>query len=160
MSESHIRYRSRWIIWYAIALHLIWALALLTDPQAGSATAVSGTVSFWIGSAVLAAFSYIVASALSVVSLVRDQHDMKNLLLVLPQQALLMMSATSAYQAMLAGHFADGVARPFWFLVADQSPAVIVATLHTCSILEPYLRALAHDFINSRLRRNLPEEPR
>jgi hypothetical protein len=55
--------------------------------------------------------------------------------LMVPQQFLLFISAGGAIQAMVEGQFADGTIRSVYFLLADQSPAVLAAIGHTLAIV-------------------------
>lgn len=120
----------RLIVVYAIALHTTWALCLLIDPAAAGATAM-------FSAKVLGAFAgamiYLAVSAMALMSL--SQVGVWRPLLMLPQQTLLVMSSIMATQAMWMGHFADGVARSHFFIIADQSPAVIAMAIHTYAVV-------------------------
>lgn len=118
------------IITYAIALHLVWAIALFYDPAAGNATAVH-TLILMVGRDI-ATWSYFVGAGLAVLGLILIGPAA--FLCLLPQQFIMMVSAGGALWAMHLGQFADGVQRDHAFLIADQSPAVIAATLHTVAI--------------------------
>ena len=127
-----------WIIWYAVALHVVWGLMLLSQPAAAWVTAVNGVTRIVPTSA--AALLFIVVGAVASAALLRVLPARFSLLAVLPQQALLIMSASAAIQAMARSSFADGVVRPRAFLIADQLPAVLIAVLHTAAILDLHLR--------------------
>lgn len=58
-----------------------------------------------------------------------------NVLMLMPQQLLLYMSAGGAAEAILTGHFADGVIRSRAFLLADQCPMVLIAIFHTWAMM-------------------------
>lgn len=62
------------------------------------------------------------------------------LFFLLPQQLVLICAAFGAVQCMITGTFADGVVRSTPFLVADQSPAVIAAVLHTLAVWMNFIR--------------------
>src|ERR1041385_1501565 len=53
---------------------------------------------------------------------------------LLPQQALFIMSSWASLHAMVRGMYADGVARPFSFISADQAPNVFAAVVYTVAI--------------------------
>jgi hypothetical protein len=55
--------------------------------------------------------------------------------LLLPQQFLLLVSGFAALHAMILGQFADGVVRAHTFLIADQSPILLVAIFHTVALV-------------------------
>ena len=52
------------------------------------------------------------------------------MLLLLPQQTILVISASGALRAAVQGHYADGVARPGAFILADQLPVVVLMLCH------------------------------
>ena len=56
--------------------------------------------------------------------------------LLLPQQALLYLAAWGGLQAILEGEYADGVTRPYSFILTDQLPMMLFALIHTIAILE------------------------
>ena len=67
------------------------------------------------------------------------------LLSFLPQQFIMLLSSGGAIHAMVVGHFADGIARSNAFLLADQSPTIILVIFHTWAMVliclhgEPYI---------------------
>jgi len=120
------------IFCYAIVLHLVWAACMFFDPETVSATAVSGPYavlrSIWlldwvlVCAAIMGAIGIFMPMPLSV-------------MLLLPQQTLLQMSAAAAVGAMVASQFADGVTRPRGFITADQIHIVLAALLHAAAII-------------------------
>ena len=123
------------IILYAVALHLSWGVLLLLNESAGWATAVH-SVLVWIGSEYATAAVMFAVAIAAVAGLHRRlAHSLWGVGLMLPQQAVLFMSAVGAIQAMALSSFADGVVRPNPFIIADQLPAVLIAILHTIGIL-------------------------
>jgi hypothetical protein len=139
-------YRTRFVIWFAILLHLVWAGCLMNSASPLGVTAIFGLRAFGFNVPAIV-FVLITASLFAAMSLIRDKHDITNLVMVLPQQCLLVLSANSALHAMMTGAFADGVPRPTEFMVADQAPAIILATLHACAVVEPYIRTLLEDTV-------------
>lgn len=75
-------------------------------------------------------------------SLVERRLSLMSLLLIIPQQLTLLLSALGACFAISASAFADGVVRPRLFIAADQLPAILSALFHTCAIVETYMRPL------------------
>lgn len=61
---------------------------------------------------------------------------MRTLAALLPQQALLTLSAYAAVSAITAAHYGDGLMRPRVFILADQAPAMIALVLHTAALIE------------------------
>lgn len=117
---------------YAILLHVAWAVIILVDDAAVNATAVNALFR-WIHPAPLLALVIGVAAALAIVGLFTRVPWI--VLLLMPQQILLMMSAAGAIEAIWIAQFADGVIRPRAFLAADQLYSVLAAIGHTVAII-------------------------
>lgn len=112
----------------AITLHLVWATLLLIDPAAVNATSVNAIFKFIHSPTELAFALYSVAILASFGLFTKIPWIV---LLLLPQQIALMMSAAGAIDAMWLAQFADGVSRPRTFLIADQLYSVLLAMGHT-----------------------------
>jgi hypothetical protein len=120
------------IVIYAIMLHFMWAATLIFNHAAGNATSVHTLLIFMdIPWAILTYFS---VALLAIVGLFYEKGLMKPLCL-LPQQFIMLLSAGGSIWAMWLGQFADGIQRSHEFLIADQSPSVIAAILHTFAII-------------------------
>lgn len=115
----------------AVALHFIWATILMVDQDALGATALSALHRHipmpWL--------MWVIATAALMALLALVVRAPLFLLMLLPQQILLMMSAAGAVEAIWLGQFADGVVRSRGFLAADQCYSIIVAIGHTAAII-------------------------
>ncbi len=141
-----MRIRPSWIIWYAVLLHALWGVLLLAGPSPYGATAVhvySGVPRF-----ALAAFLFL-ASGLAAWSITWPRPSWPSLAALLPQQALLTVSAYSALLAVIEAHYADGVIRPRLFILADQAPVILTMMLHTAAVVELHARRPAEDVLRS-----------
>jgi hypothetical protein len=119
------------MVLYAVVLHLVWAAMLLVDNQVSAVTAIASLrYVFPFPFAVLV----MIWCALSAFSAFYVRNGYWAAGLMVPQQFLLFISAGGAIQAMVEGQFADGTIRSAYFLVADQSPAVLAAIGHTLAI--------------------------
>lgn len=127
-------------IWYAVALHGLWCIGLLISTDPMGATAVHGPAMLFPNRFGLAIV--LVAVAGCAIGGIFMRLGTSKILLLVPQQLMLGVSAASAMQAIVAGQFADGVPRPTWFIIADQSPAIVALFVHSMTIL--YLAARAH----------------
>lgn len=132
-----------------MALHLVQGVLLLFDPTAGNTTSAHLLLKY-IPYAPLAGVVMIIAAAMALYELVSRSgtargwyfHRTPNtryLALLLPQQAILVMAAGSAIEAMVTSHFADGVIRSRAFIIADQSTYVLLAIFYTMAIIEVYI---------------------
>ena len=130
----------KWIIWFAVFLHLLWGILLMISGDPVNITAIHTSMSLFKFRLLLGSV-YIIAGFSSAISLrSKRRKSLTDLLLLLPQQFLLMVSAGGAINAMYLSQFADGVIRPRSFLVADQMPVVFIALFHSCAILDSYIR--------------------
>lgn len=120
------------MILFAVALHLWWTLMIALDAAALHATGVASLYRYIHHRDVLAAV--IGAAAVMALSGLFVRASWMVLLLV-PQQVILMMSAAGAIDAMWLAQFADGVIRPRAFIAADQMYSVLAAIGHTMAII-------------------------
>ena len=121
------------MVLFAIALHLWWTLMILVDQSALNATGLSSLYRY-IHPASLLAGVVGGAAVMAFVGLFVRRYPWLIILLI-PQQALLMMSAIGALDAMWLAQFADGVLRPRAFIAADQMYSVLAAIGHTMAII-------------------------
>ncbi|HUK27402.1 MAG TPA: hypothetical protein VLV31_03175 [Candidatus Acidoferrales bacterium] len=134
-----IRDGGNWIIAYAIALHLFWgafilisAAPLQTTPihtVAEVVQAFSGPNRFAVGAV------FLIAAGLSYLGLSSKRSLPSSILLMMPQQGLLVLTAIGGVLAAINGHYADGVPRSAMFILADQFPPVLIAAAHTFAIV-------------------------
>jgi hypothetical protein len=120
------------VIWYAIVLHLIWAVALYYDESVRGVTAIYELSGWFPPPYTKWALASVAIMAIAGIY----SHGMAAVALMLPQQAVLVLGAMGAIEAMYLGSYADGVLRPQAFLIADQMPAVLAAIGHTIAIVD------------------------
>lgn len=125
-----------WPVWYAMLLHLAWGALLLADGRAIDTTTLHV---FAHNTSEVVAGLFIAVAALAGIALRRPRR-FRSALLLLPQQAVLILSAVGAVSAMAAGMFGDGVVRPHAFIAADQLPAVLAALFHTAYLVDIHRR--------------------
>lgn len=116
---------------YAVALHLAWAVILLFDHSATNATALHALHRY----IALPFLPPVIAGAALVAAYAMWSNSSWTLVLLLPQQILLMMSAAGAVEAIWLSQFADGVIRARAFIAADQLYSVLAAIGHTLAII-------------------------
>ena len=123
-----------WVVLFAVLLHLVVGVLLVGDASAGNATATHSLLDLY-DSPKLVGMALILAALLALVGILRPSSRL-TLLLLLPQQFALIVSAGGAVNAMWLSQFADGVMRPRPFIIADQSPVALMAILHTLAIID------------------------
>ncbi len=110
----------------ASALHLVWALGLSIDPASRYATAIHALLLITDNTHLAAAVLVVVALLALVGAFLPLWSRAIRVLMMLPQQVVLVMSSMAAGSAMASRSFADGVLRPFWFITVDQVPVIII----------------------------------
>ena len=121
------------VILYCIILHMIWAtLIWCGGHDATGGTAVSALVNIFGSDTAVITVLIVTAVGAGVALLFRDPV---NVVLLVPQQSLLLMSAAGAIGAIVMGKFADGVVRPRAFIAADQIHIVLIAVAHGIALV-------------------------
>lgn len=133
-------------VWFAVLLHLTWAMLLLFSEAPKNVTAVSALAELFPDSRGLIIVLIAVAGCATYGILRRNGTVGARVALLLPQQIALAISAIGAVQAMILARFPDGVERSHAFLIADQMPAILALLIHSATIV--YL-ALVHRWITS-----------
>jgi hypothetical protein len=127
------------IITYAVLLHLVWSFLFLTGHSAIlNITAIhSFTKYIPTEDPYIHGLIFLIVGVFAGVGTMwkGESNKMIGLLLLIPQQILLLISAQGAVDAMVLSAFADGVIRPREFLIADQMPVVLATVLHTVALL-------------------------
>ena len=130
--------RNQLILWAAVAQHFTWALALCFSPDPCKVTSIAGICTSGGRWGAVALFSLV--STLAVCGLVRPRQTPRGMLLMLPQQVLLMWSAAVAAWCIGNGQFADGAVYSRAFIGTDQELHIVLAALHTIAVLEFHAR--------------------
>jgi hypothetical protein len=137
-----------WIVWYAVLLHTLWACLLLASPETYGATALHVYRSV---PRQLMAGALLIASVLATWAITRQRPSWQTLAALLPQQAILTISAYAAIAAVVVSHYGDGVIRPRPFILADQAPAILAFVLHTAAVVEMHARQTTADVLQATL---------
>lgn len=126
-------FRQRYVsvmILSAVVLHFLWAGCVFYSDDALGPTGVAALARYI--PAVILPWSILTAAVLALVAL--SLRPAWFLLMLMPQQILLLMSASGAIEAIWLGQFADGVVRSRVFLLADQFYSILVCIGHTTAI--------------------------
>ena len=137
-----------WIVWYAVGLHTLWACLLLASQETYGATALH--VYRPVPRALMAG-ALLTASALAGWAVTRQRPSWQTLAALLPQQAILTVSAYAAAAAVVVSHYGDGVIRPRPFILADQAPAILAFVLHTAAVVEMHARQTTAEVLQATL---------
>ncbi len=133
------------VVALAVALHLLWCAGILLEPSSVFATAPSAALVLM--GLVTGSQQWAPAILFFVVAMMAGyglciRSPWRHLWMV-PQHAVLSISAIGALHAMWLGQFADGVQRTRWFLIVDQSPIVLITLAHLTALI--LISKEAHD---------------
>jgi hypothetical protein len=140
--RGFIRYNQLLII-YATTYHLVWGLLLLTYGESihfTAATVIAQLLTNYRMQAVVLISVGLIA--LGGTPIIPSSHVLLRLACLIPQQIVLLLSAISVMQAVVVGHFGDGVVRSWQFIFLDQMQTLLIAILYTVAVLEPSIFAL------------------
>lgn len=127
----------KYIVLCASLLHFLWAALLLVSPDAGGATPLNIVLRV-CGGPIRTSF-VLTCVALAAMVFPFSKYRVSNralALMLIPQQTILLMSAGAGIRAAVLGHYADGVARSWTFILSDQLPMILIAALYTVAVLE------------------------
>lgn len=125
------------IISFASAIHFIWAALLLISPSPILAVPISPLFVLFHLSPITASFVLAGIAWLGLLGAER-KADTTAILMLLPQQTMLLLSGMAAILAVGAGHYADGIVRSRSFILADQFPTILLGPLYTFSIFSKF----------------------
>lgn len=119
------------IVFLVALLHGVWGVALLAHGGTLHFTAETAFIRLVSDHHTRAAL-YLLASLLASLWFYGHYHSVSRwaLLLLVPQQFLLLLSALAAILAVWHGAYGDGVVRSRLFILADQIPYPLLAVLH------------------------------
>jgi hypothetical protein len=137
-----------WIVWYAVLLHTLWACLLLASPEPYGATALHV---YRPVPRLLMAGALLTVSGLATWAITRQRSSWRTLAALLPQQAVLTISAYAAVAAVVMARYGDGVIRPRPFILADQAPAILAFVLHTAAVVEMHARQTTAEVLQAAL---------
>ena len=134
----NLRGRIRWIIPAACGWHATIGLLLLFGSYPCDITPMATVCALASDRFALGLFFLAISgSALLAMARLRWWH----VLLMLPQQAVLVASAWDGLAAAYGAHYADGTPCPWQHILADQCWAVWACLAHTAAVLESFREA-------------------
>lgn len=120
------------MVMYAVTLHLWWCAMIMTDDSAMNATPVNAIHRYVHSPTMLSGLLLVVAVLALSGTFCRKPYLV---LLLVPQQIILLMSAAGVIEAVWLGQFADGVVRSRVFIATDQANSVVACIGHTAALI-------------------------
>ena len=130
---------STWFFLVVAAVHATWAVAILANGEPLDTTGLHDLNKI-IGNTTSTACLALVASVLSILSMLTHHYSARwSLALLLPQQVMMIMAARTAATCIVRGQFANGVILPPMFILADQCHIFWIGLAHTELIVHVYI---------------------
>ncbi len=120
------------MVLYCTSLHLAWAIIISKSHEATGATPVAALAALFKSDDALV-IVLISAAILSMAGLISRLPW--TVVLLMPQQSLLLISAFGAFAAIVGSQYADGIMRPREFIAADQIGVILGALGHAGAII-------------------------
>lgn len=120
---------------YACILQLVWSVLILYSPQALLVTPLLGLTQLIGINHIFVSSILFFTDLAAIYFLAKKDLKASNFIYLIPQQIILLLSAFGCLQAVILGHYADGVVRSHLFILADQLPNILIAFLYTIAIL-------------------------
>lgn len=134
-----------WMIWWAIAVHTSWGIALLKEPalsRLGILVGIDRYVDAGVPARVLGSI-LLVAAVMAATGLILDGHHKlakgPSLLMLAPQYLILISALTTDLQTVFSASFhGQPVGRTI--VIVILGPVIAAALLHSVAIWERYSR--------------------
>lgn len=137
--KSDVRVGTDWVIVLASAMHAIWGVLIIQSSEPYATTPIAGIHSILgdVGRPIAGGVLCLIA-VLALASMFMRKNIL-TLVMLLPQEAFLVMSSTSVILAIAQGHYSDEIVRSRYFIAADQILYVLLALLYPCAIWRSYI---------------------
>lgn len=125
----------KWIFFVATFIHFIWGLIVFRSIEAlyTTPTFVLGLI---INNHTILGLVLMLISICSIIGYLQKTSNIKHIILLVPQQVTLCISAFGALYMVMSGHYADGVPRSTDFMLVDQLPIISIALCHFLALFE------------------------
>lgn len=133
MMRTFLRSAPPLMVSYCIILHLSWAYLIYLNPHTALGATGTSALLDVMRSDLIVMVALIISSLQAIVALYVPMPW--NVVLLLPQQVLLLISALGAADAIYLSHFADGVERSREFIAADQIHLIYCSVAHALAII-------------------------
>jgi hypothetical protein len=134
------RLHGKWIVFYAIAVHLLWGVVGLISGEIPKTAPTYGVASGLAEH--LGGLFYIIVGLMAIAA-AYVKGFLNSLALVLPQQVVLLSSGFGSLICVIRGRYADGYSASPEFILVDQAANILVGVFHTLALLEVYAWPLA-----------------
>ena len=128
----------KWITWWGLLTGFGWGITVALNPTSMSATPLNTVSKLLDGDQFLVSVTLFCTAFLALVAMLSDKITIPNRLMLFPQIFLMLVACGGSVQAVALGQYADGVQRPWPFILADQLPWIVAALTYTGAIVEHF----------------------
>ena len=136
-----------WGLWIGILVHFAWAVLILIGPADAKPVTALHHMSELLPNHLVRASALLLVSGLALYGVLMGRRRITTcgvswepgFWVLLPQQCILIMSATGSVVAICQKKFPDGYPSPGLFIAEDQVSNIVIALLHTLNIVELHL---------------------
>ena len=132
------------ILWYVTLLHAVWGISLLRSDDPTKTTPIA-LMSVLIPTHILLGIILLIIAALASIGLCISRKTYWRLLLLLPQQFFISLSAIGGLLAAARGQYADGTVKSSAHIFVDQLPIILAATFYIVALLTEKYNGHAND---------------
>lgn len=116
------------------ALHLIWALCVMMDPEAQKITSIHILFSLFSSTWVMVVLLTMLSVLAIIGSLLSNYYRVMRVMMLVPQQCILIMSSLGVSVVMITGELPDGSFRSHWTLIAGLAPIILMTCGYAVSL--------------------------
>ena len=137
--------KSKWlkllnsVIVLSVSLHILWGIGLQLSPESVGVTAIAHTAKYFRDNATATGLFLFVVGASAAASLKLKHLYWPSLVLVVPQQIVLLNSLWGSLWCAWHSMYADKTPHPGGFIFNDQGIHVWVGLFHTIAVLDLYV---------------------
>jgi hypothetical protein len=134
---------AKWITWWGLLTGFGWGTLVLFQPHAMAATPLSTVADLFGRSRLGVSFALITAACAAFVGVSsRAPITFMTRALLFPQVFLMLLACGGSLEAVVKGMYADGVPRPWSFILADQMPWIVASIIYTAAVVEHFGRGI------------------
>lgn len=123
-------------ITYVSSLHALYALTLYASATAAQATATANIVEHIPADRFTIATLLLLSAVIAAWAVYFEWPPSRRSVVFMGLQTVFVsLAGVGAIDAVLDGHFADGVERSAYFILADQGPSIVAMVVHNYAVV-------------------------
>lgn len=141
---------ARWLFLGPALIHVWWGMCVIASPEPLLTTGIAD-VYLWCQADQFTTGALLLAVGVSSIGSlsIHDRSQRLAFAMLIPQQFVMLISATTALNCIHKSQFADGLPYDWLFIAADQCYVFVIGVCHTCLIVEVYIWEGVRDWWNT-----------